>query len=241
MRGQRAAVGTIKQRIMRASTKRGYVCVRNFILTDQGWIPLARFNWIQAHGAIPPASEVIHRVPPPDVPCVTNNDPAKDGKKLRYRSRLEFDGPPDVSVDDISNLALVPRGGLVEKIRINKTSARKQRNRRRIAVTRSNQRRCQVADALYHIKPHRWYPVRVDARLVVMRSSRTCKAARGVIETLPSIAGPHLLPGEKIIPLRGDEIMEEPGLYHGFGRFVPEIGDGDDDGDSFPLADSPLS
>ncbi len=223
MRGQRAALGTIRQCIHGPSTKRGFVRVRNFIKVDDrackliggrgGWIPLARHNWLQANGpgSIPDGSEIIHRRPPADLPFA-GLLPDEYGPPLSIECQpVGIYGPPNPTVDDISNLVLVPRGGLVEKIHINKSGAKKQRTRRNIAVVRSNQRRCRIQDAL-HIKPHRWYPVELGSQQVVMRSARTCKA---VTKAIKGRVG--------MIAVRGEELLEENGPYDGWRRFVPVI------------------
>lgn len=231
MRGQRATAGTITQWIDRHSSKKGFVRVRNFIKVDQspetparvreailrgereyrGWMRLERWTWIVARGAIPPHSEVIHRVPPAEM----------------QRGEL---GPPDITVDDINNLLLVARGGVNQKIRLTSGSIRKHRMRRRAAVAKSNSQRGRIS-AAGDIRPGYWYPVAADRDLIIMMPSRTRKA----IPQRIGQGGELGAAGVAVIPMRGRDLLGE--RYEGWRREIPDFEETADVAVSLPLAD----
>lgn len=250
MRGQRAPAGTITQWIVQQSNKKGFVRVRNFIKVDQspdtparvreailrgerhyrGWMPVARWQWLMAHGTIPPQSEVIHKRPPAEV---------QPGGLPRYvhGPRLPEEneptgvyGPVDISVDDIENLLLVAKGDVNQKICLTSGSIRKHRMRRRVAVVKSNQQRGRIA-AAGDIRPDYWYPVAADSQLVLMKPRRTRKAV--VAEFGQGESG--------IIPMRGEALGVHP--YDGWRREIPgeeiadEIPESSEGREPLPLAD----
>lgn len=128
-RGPQQPIGTVRTWHLRNSTGQPVASV-NYTKTPSGWMRTAAVNWLQHHNSIPHGYRVIH-----------------------------LDQSPQGQLnDDISNLALSPKGDIQERIQSSLSSATLRRRKRARGIAKANEMRGRINRSI-EIKPGYWYPV----------------------------------------------------------------------------------
>ena len=156
-------VGTVRLYTVKTVQHGKHIRVRKryYIKQQCGkWIPLARHNWQERFGPVPPDSEVVYIGQPPDIPF-------------------------SQSQDDVENLKLVYRFSISHTLARDKRWAKKRARRHRQAIVEANKQRWRIFNSLaIREVPHIWYPLDYSTHTIWMHPQRTKRLAIEEVQRL---------------------------------------------------------